>query len=113
MYRLIKPNVLFSDVVKKTTQPHTRTCESTARKPKAKIPGGTSVKWYQTMKTGFKSGNNNVYTKPRPCVSGMQSRVNNSHSKQHCDSTDSICNNNCFEVLSVEDCVSDKCIPVV
>ena len=35
------------------------------------------------------------------------------HSKQYCDSIDSICHKNRFEVLAVEDCISDKCNPSV
>ena len=50
-----------------------------------------------------------MHKKPHPCVSGIQPRVNNPHSKQYCDSIDSICSKNHFEVLSVEDCVSAKC----
>ena len=105
MYRFTKPHVLFSDVVKKTSQSHTRTYDSMASKPKAKASQGTNVKWYgnQMLKTGLKSGNSGVYTQPRPCVPGNQSRVNNSRSKQYCDSIDSICTHNWFEALPVED----------
>ena len=108
MYRFTKPNVLFSDVVKKTS--HTRTCDQMASKPKGKISQGTSVKWYgnQTLETGLKSDNTGVYTKPRLCLSGNQSRVNNSRSKQYCDSIVSICSHNRFEALPVEDCIVDK-----
>ena len=111
VYRFTKPNVLFSDVVKKTSQSHTRTCDQMASKPKGKISQGTSVKWYgnQTLKTGLKSGNNSVYTEPRLCPSGNQSRVNNSRSKQYCSSIVSICTHNRFEGLPVEDCIVDKC----
>ena len=111
MYRFSKPNVLFSDVVKKTAQSYTRTCDSKAKKPKSKISQSTTVKWYgnHTLKTGLKSVDSNVYTKPRPCASVNQSRVNNSRSKQYCDSIDSICSHNRFEVLPVEDCITDKC----
>ena len=57
----------------------------------------------------MKSVDSNVYTKPRPYASVNQSRVNNSRSKQYCDSIDSICSHNRFEVLPVEDCITDKC----
>ena len=109
MYRFTKPNVLFSDVVKKTSQSHTRTCDHMARKPKGKISQGTSVKWYgnQTLKTGLKSGSSGVYTETRPCLPENQSRVNNSRSKQYWDSIDSICSQ--FEALPVENCIVDKC----
>ena len=82
-----------------------------ASKPKGKISQGTSVKWYgnQTLKTGLKSGNSGVYTEPRLCLSGNQSRVNKSRSKQYCDSIVSICSQNRFGALPVEDCIVDKC----
>ena len=67
MYRFSKPNVLFSDVVKKTAQSCTRTQDSTARKPKGKISQGTNVEWYgnQTPKTGLKNSIRDART-PQP-----------------------------------------------
>ena len=56
---------------------------------------------------------NSMNRKPRTCDSRTQPMVNNAHSEQYCDSIDSICHKNCFEVLSVEDCVSDKYDPSV
>ena len=43
---LTKPNVLFSDVVKKNKQSEIRTRDSIFRRPKAKVSRGTSVQWY-------------------------------------------------------------------
>ena len=46
--------------------------------------------------------------KPRPCHSVNQSCVTNGHSEQYCGSMNSICHNNHFEILSVEDSWSDN-----
>ena len=46
MCRFTKPNVLFSDVVKKTKQSKIQTHNSIIRRPKAKVSRGTSVQWY-------------------------------------------------------------------
>ena len=46
MCRFTKPNVLFSDIVKKTKQSEIRTRNSIVRRPKAKVSKGTSVQWY-------------------------------------------------------------------
>ena len=43
MCRFTKPNVLFSDVVKKTNQSKIRTHDSVTRKPRAKISKSNSV----------------------------------------------------------------------
>ena len=65
------------------------------------------------MQTGMQLVKNRMNRKPRPCDSRAQPRVNNAHSEQYCDSVDSICHKNRFEILFMEDGVSDKCNPSV
>ena len=46
MCRFTKPNVLFSDVVKKTKQSEVQTHDSMVKRPRAKVFRGTSVQRY-------------------------------------------------------------------
>ena len=75
----------------------------------------TNVQWYanEANQTGMQVVVNRMNKIPRPCDSTAQPRVKNVHSEEYCDSNDSIYHKNRFEVLSVEDCVSDKCNPSV
>ena len=115
MCRFTKPNVLFSDVVKKINHFEIRTQDTVVRRPKAKIPKSTSVQWYgnEANQTDMQVVVNRMNKKLRPCDSRAQPSVKNVHSELYCDSIDTICDKNHFEVLSVEDCVSDKCNPSV
>ena len=68
MHRFTKPNVLFSDVVKKTNHVEIQTKDSAVKSPEAKMHNSTSVQWYgnKVNQTGMHLVVNRVNKKPRP-----------------------------------------------